>query len=67
MLLLLFVVFIFSSENIIIFSFFFKKEKKFVNRSFGKKVKEKSKKYDFYFCCEYLVFFVFIVYIYSCY
>ena len=39
----LFVTFISGSENIIIFSFFFKKEKKIVNRSFGKKMKEKSK------------------------
>ena len=63
----LFVAFISSSENIIIFSFFFKKEKKFVNRSFGKKVKEKSKKHDFHFRCEHLVLFALIVYTYSCY
>lgn len=63
----LFVAFISSSENIIIFSFFFKKEKKFVNRSFGEKVKEKSKKHDFYFRCEHLVLFALIVYTYSCY
>ena len=61
----LFVTFISSSENIIIFSFFFKKEKKIVNRSFGKKMKEKSK--EIWLLFSLWTFFALIVYTYSCY